>query len=191
MTWKAVLSAAAATGFILAGCGTSRPPWADGAIVETERPPGAPPQHLGNLPARLLALHNRERAAFGATPLEWDDGLARAAAAYGPELARQGRLIHSSPERRPGQGENLWMGTRDAYSLEEMIGSWAAEKSLFKPGYFPDVSESGHWSDVAHYTQMVWPGTSRVGCAVHKAERWDYLICEYAPTGNVAGQMLL
>ena len=30
------------------------------------------------------------------------------------------------------------MGTRDAYRLEEMAGGWAAEKSLFRPGIFPD-----------------------------------------------------
>lgn len=191
MSWKVALSAAVVGSFLVAACGTSRPPWAEGAIVETERPRDAPAQQLGNLPARMLALHNRERVSFGATPLEWDEGLARSAAAYGPELARRGRLVHSPQDRRPGQGENLWMGTRDAFSFEEMVASWAAEKRLFKPGYFPDVSESGHWSDVAHFTQMVWPGTSRVGCAFHKAERWDFLICEYAPTGNVVGQMLM
>lgn len=178
--------------FGLSACtGASRPPWADGALVRTERPADAPPQNLGTLEARMLALHNHERAAYGATPLVWDEGLARAAAAYGPELERLGRLVHSPPDRRPRQGENLWMGTRDAYSLEEMVGSWAAERRLFKPGFFPDVSESGHWSDVAHYTQMIWPSTSRVGCAIHKGERWDFLICEYAPTGNVVGHMLV
>ena len=80
------------------------------------------------------------------------------------------------------------MGTRGAYSLEEMIGSWAAEKRLFTPGVFPQVSSSGHGADVAHFTQMIWPGTRRVGCALHQARRWDFLICRYAPGGNVVGQ---
>ena len=52
------------------------------------------------------------------------------------------------------------MGTRGAYELEEMAGGWAAEKSLFRPGIFPAVSSSGQWSDVAHYTQMIWKGTT-------------------------------
>jgi hypothetical protein len=168
--------------------GASRPPWADGAMVRADRPPEALPQDLGRLGPRLLALHNRVRAAVGAPPLAWDPELAAAAAAYGPALARRGRLAHASPESRPGQGENLWMGTRGAYSLEEMAGGWAAERGLFQPGTFPEVSRIGHWEDVAHYTQMIWRGTSRLGCAVHSAERWDFLICRYAPPGNVVGQ---
>jgi uncharacterized protein YkwD len=105
---------------LLSACsGASRPPWADGALVRTERPADAAPQDLADVETRLLALHNRERAAYGSTPLVWDAQLARAAAAYGPELARQGRLVHSPAESRPRQGENLWMGTRDAYSPED------------------------------------------------------------------------
>ena len=80
------------------------------------------------------------------------------------------------------------MGTRGAYTLDEMIGSWAEEKRLFRPGIFPDVSSSGHGSDVAHYSQMVWRSTTRVGCAIHRSRRWDFLICRYAPPGNVVGQ---
>lgn len=175
---------------LLAACGSERPPWAEGAMIRTERPQGAPPQDLRNLPARLLALHNRERAAFGAPPLVWDAQLAAAAAGYGPALARRGRLAHSPPASRPGQGENLWMGSGGAYSLEEMAGSWAAERRLFRPGIFPEVSTSGHGSDVAHYTQMIWPATTRVGCAVHQAPQWDFLICRYAPPGNFVGQRL-
>lgn len=157
-------------------------------MVREQRPAGAPPQNLANLQARLLAAHDRERAAAGTPPLRWDPRLAAAAAAYGPVLAALGKLVHSPPDTRPGQGENLWMGTRGAFSLEEMIGSWAGEKSLFRPGIFPAVSASGSWSDVGHYTQMIWPGTSALGCALYRSRQWDFLICRYAPPGNVVGQ---
>jgi hypothetical protein len=172
----------------LSACGTSRPPWADGAMITTERPEDARPQSLANLDGRLLALHNRERAAVGVPALTWDARLAADAAAYGPRLASYGRLQHSPHDLRPGQGENLWMGTAGAFQVEEMVGSWAAERRLFEPGTFPDVSSSGAWSDVAHYTQMVWRDTTRVGCALHTEGGWDYLICRYAPAGNVVGQ---
>ncbi|WP_158702996.1 CAP domain-containing protein [Allosphingosinicella vermicomposti] len=157
----------------------------------TERVPAGQGQvqTLRDLPARILSLHNVERRGAGVPALTWDTSLAASAAAYGPQLARYGSLRHSPPESRAGQGENLWMGTRDAYAVEEMIGGWIGEKRIFRAGTFPnDVSTSGNWSDVAHYTQMIWPGTTRVGCAVHKSARWDYLICRYAPAGNVVGQ---
>jgi hypothetical protein len=171
---------------LLAGC-SDRPAWSDGRMVREQRPPDAPPQNLGDLQRRLLALHNRERSATGAPALVWDSRLAAAAAAYGPSLAARGSLAHSPPESRKGQGENLWMGTRGAYSLEEMAGGWADEKRLFHPGVFPDVSSSGKWSDVGHYTQMIWRDTNAVGCAIQRSERWDFLICRYSPPGNVVG----
>lgn len=173
---------------LLSACGPSRPPWADGEVVTEERPAGQPPSSLADLPGRMLALHNRERSALGHPPLAWDPALASAAAAYAPELARRGRLAHSAPETRPGQGENLWMGTSGAYTLEQMIGGWAGEKDWFRPGTFPDVSRSGKWQDVAHYTQMIWRGTARLGCAVHRDRQWDVLVCRYSPPGNVVGQ---
>jgi hypothetical protein len=184
--------AAAAFGAILllAACNSSRPPWADGRMVTEEGRGDGEAQDLSRLEARLLALHNRERRAVGAAPLAWDSALAAAAAGYGPALERLGKLAHSPAGSRRGQGENLWMGTRDAYELEEMAGGWAAEKSLLRPGIFPGVSRSGNWSDVGHYTQMIWKGTARVGCAVHKSRKWDFLICRYSPPGNVVGQRI-
>jgi hypothetical protein len=81
------------------------------------------------------------------------------------------------------------MGTRGGYSLEDMVGGWAAEKAWFRAGLFPDVTTSGKtWDQVAHYTQIIWRGTQRVGCAVHRAGKWDYLVCRYLPAGNVVGQ---
>lgn len=183
-------AAALAVIFLLAACDSSRPPWADGHMVTEERRGGGEDQDLSRIGGRLLALHNRERKATGARPLVWDSGLAAAAESYGPALERLGKLAHSPDAIRPGQGENLWMGTRDAYGLEEMAGSWAAEKGLFRPGIFPTVSTSGDWSDVSHYTQMIWKGTTRVGCAVHKGREWDFLICRYSPYGNVVGQRI-
>jgi cysteine-rich secretory family protein len=180
-------AAALALILLLAAC-SQRPPWAEGEMVREERPEADAPQSLANLEARLLAVHNRERAQTGAPPLRWDSRLAAAAAAYGPRLAARGKLAHSPQETRAGQGENLWMGTRGAYSIEEMAGSWAGEKPLFRPGVFPNVSSSGQWSDVAHYTQMIWKGTTGVGCAIQRNRQWDYLICRYSPPGNVVGQ---
>jgi hypothetical protein len=143
---------------------------------------------IDRIAERILDAHNRERAAVGAPPLQWDPGLASAAAAYGPELARLGRLVHSPRDNRPGQRENLAMGNGGAFSPEQLVGMWVAEKRLFHPGLFPNVSRTGYWKDVAHYTQMIWKGTTRLGCAIHRSGQWDYLICRYSPPGNADGK---
>jgi len=99
---------------------------------------------------RLLAAHNAERARVRVAPLEWDPQLAASAASYGPMLASIGRLQHSPRAIRPGQRENLWMGTRGFFSPEQMVGTWVDERRQFRPGIYPAVSRTGNWSDVSH-----------------------------------------
>jgi hypothetical protein len=144
-----------------------------------------------SLASRILAAHNTERAHLGVRPLQWDPALAASAAAYGPTLARLGRLQHSPRVGRLGQRENLWMGSRGSFSPEQMVGNWISEKAHYHPGTFPYVSRTGRWDDVAHYTQVVWRGTTHVGCALYSAPRWDYLICRYSPPGNVDGRRVV
>ena len=139
-------------------------------------------------PARILAAHNSVRAQAGVQPLAWDPALGQAAATYAVELALTNSFHHSDRRARAGTGENLWMGTRGAFSYETMVGRWASESRDFVPGIFPAVSRSGNWENVGHYTQMVWPTTTRVGCAVATNATTDYLVCRYSPAGNVDGR---
>lgn len=139
---------------------------------------------------RILDLHNRERAAVGAPPMVWDDKLAQSAASYGPTLASLRHLQHSPRDTRPGQRENLAMGSSGYYGYEAMTGFWIAEKRNFTPGQFPNVSRTGNWEDVAHYTQMIWKGTTNVGCALQHGGGLDYLICRYSPPGNADGKIV-
>lgn len=141
-----------------------------------------------SFPARILAAHNSERARAGVAPLVWDDALGTAAAAYATQMAMTGRFAHSDRAARPGTGENLWMGTHGAFSVEAMVEGWSSEKRFFVPGIFPNVSRTGNWEDVGHYTQMIWPQTTRIGCAIASTGRIDYLVCRYAYKGNVDGR---
>jgi hypothetical protein len=147
----------------------------------------SPSGATGDQAARLLAAQNRERALVGAPLLQWDPELAAHAASYGPVLAGLRRLVHSPREGRPGERENLAMAWHGTMSPEQLVNMWSREKLLLQPGLFPAVSRTGQWQDVAHYTQMVWPTTSRVGCAIYVAD-WDYLICRYSPPGNIDGK---
>ena len=139
----------------------------------------------------MISAHNQARRQYGSGPLVWDGSLARDAGVYAQSLARSGRFEHDPQVgRRPHQGENLWVGTRSAYSYAEMIGLLIDERRYFRPGRFPAVSSTGDWSQVAHYTQIVWPTTQRVGCATASNRQNDYLVCRYLPAGNVVGVMM-
>jgi len=68
-----------------------------------------------------------------------------------------------------------------------MVQVMVDEARLFRPGAFPNNSVTGDWHAVAHYTQIVWPTTTEVGCALASSATTDYFVCRYAPTGNKDG----
>lgn len=150
----------------------------------------AMPQEQRDLPAterEWLAAHNLARDDVGLGPLRWNPALARDAEGWAQTLAERRAFEHAPDHLRKGQGENLWRGTRYDYSPWQMIDLFVAEKRDFRPGTFPDVSHTGKWSDVGHYTQIIWPDTQEVGCATAVNTRHKVLVCRYWPAGNVLG----
>lgn len=139
-------------------------------------------------PARILSAHNAARAQAGVSHMVWDNALGSSAAAYAQRLAISNRFQHSDRKARKGVGENLWMGTRGVFSVERMVSDWVAERRVFVPGTFPAVSRTANWADVGHYTQIIWPTTTRIGCAIASNARTDYLVCHYSPAGNIDGR---
>lgn len=139
----------------------------------------------------MLDAHNAERDAIGMPPVTWDAALAAQALAYAQELARLRRFQHSTKASRPTpQGENLWMGSRGAFTYEEMTDAWTREKRYYRPRPVPDFSTTGDWRDVGHYTQMVWHNVTAIGCAVASNDQDDYLVCRYSPPGNIYGRTI-
>ncbi|BDI61121.1 CAP domain-containing protein [Qipengyuania nanhaisediminis] len=141
----------------------------------------------GKAESEWLDAHNRERAQFGSAPLQWNADLADEARQWARQLAREERLRHTSSEERNRTGENLWMGTAGRYAPSAMIDSFVDEKRHFRAGRFPQVSRTGNWADVGHYTQIVWSETREVGCASARGLRFDVLVCRYWPAGNIIG----
>ena len=177
----------------LAGCAG---PGGDGyqppRIVEPRATDGDFPRGEALLERTMIAGHNAARRSVGAAPLVWDSNLADHARAYARVLAQTGQYRHADQPMGPTrEGENLFMGTAGAYSYAEMVELWVAEKRWFINGPMPEISTTGRYQDVDHYTQIVWRTTTRVGCALATGGGQDYLVCRYAPPGNVWGQRAL
>lgn len=137
----------------------------------------------------MMRAHNEARTKVGAPDLVWNAELAKDAAVYADVMVRSGKFAHDPQVgRNPKQGENLWMGTREAYSYGDMAGAWVDEDRYYKRGLFPNNSTTGRWGDVGHYTQIIWPTTQRVGCALASSRNDDYLVCRYSPAGNIVGR---
>ncbi|MCL6682971.1 CAP domain-containing protein [Sphingomonas alba] len=139
----------------------------------------------------VLKAHNSARSKFGVAPVTWSDELAAGAMAHAQYMAATGIYGHDqTPGRRKKSGENLWRGTRGVFSYDIMVGVMVDEARYFRPGAFPDNAVNGDWHSVAHYTQIVWPTTTEVGCALASSVTTDYFVCRYAPTGNKDGFFL-
>lgn len=140
-----------------------------------------------DLERRVLEAHNVERARVRTTSLIWSDNLEAEAREWAEYLIAHDRFAHDP--RPHGHGENLWMGWGNrVFTPEDMVGDWIVERRLYRSGVFPNVSRTGDWVAVGHYTQLIWRGTTHVGCAVASRGDRSILACRYSPPGNVDGQ---
>lgn len=138
----------------------------------------------------VLSEHNQERVRTGAEPLRWSADLTNEAQEWADWLAETEKFEHASYTVRRKAGENLWIGSAGYFSAQQMIGGFLAEKPDFRPGTFPHVSRTGQWSDVGHYTQIIWRDTREIGCAVARSRINEILVCRYFPSGNVMGEKI-
>ncbi len=148
---------------------------------------GTPPGQGGLTSDQIQAIldaHNSYRAQVGVPPLQWSDSLAASSQNWANQLAAMGTLVHS----RGPYGENLADGTAGDFSVTQLVDIWGNEKQFFQAGTFPNVSSTGNWDDVGHYTQVVWRNTTQVGGALATGHGLDFLVCQYLPEGNVTGE---
>lgn len=129
---------------------------------------------------KILDRHNEWRARVGVSPLSWSDEVAESAKRWAESLARKCDFKHSDSE----YGENLWMGTADSFSPEEVVDSWGSEIEDYN--YKTNKCKPG--KVCGHYTQMVWKNTTEVGCAKVKCDGYELVVCQYNPPGNWVGQ---
>ena len=164
---------------------------AQGATLPNPNWPNPADRSEPLLQRTVLGAHNAARNRFGVAPLAWSPELAAEALSHAQYMASTGIYGHDqTPGRRKKQGENLWRGQRGLFSYDVMVGVMVDEARHFRPGAFPNNSATGNWSDVAHYTQIVWPTTTAVGCALASNATTDYFVCRYSPTGNKDGVLL-
>ncbi|KAK0639685.1 CAP domain-containing protein [Cercophora newfieldiana] len=136
--------------------------------------------------SQALQAHNdaRAKAPGGARPsLQWDNGLANDAQNYANQLARLGKMEHSKD--RNGQGENLYASTGTP-SFADAAKSWIDEGPLYKG---EKIGQIANFGAVGHYTQCVWPETTKLGMGIAKGSNgWTYIVGRYSPAGNMSGQ---
>ena len=153
------------------------------------RPKGYRPLPINFSPfdQRILYIHNQERTAWHVPELKWNFKLEWNAIGYADHLAQIHELVHAPREGRGIERENL-LQALPGWSVDRMMQSWTMEKRNFSPGYYPNVALDGNWLNVSHYTQMIWPTTTDIGCGYAEGGGYGWLVCRYSPGGNKDGK---
>jgi uncharacterized protein YkwD len=152
----------------------------DPAPVGTSAAPaGGNTAKLPGVAKAIVDAHNRYRAKHCAPPLTWSPTLAEVAQQWANTLRDKGCAFDHS---RGKYGENLAMGTSGALDGGSVVTMWYDEIK----GY--SFEQPGFSMQTGHFTQVVWRGTSQVGCAMTTCRSMDIWVCEYDPPGNWEGQ---
>jgi pathogenesis-related protein 1 len=133
---------------------------------------------------QLLAYHNQVRQEVGVAGMTWSAEIAAFAQQWADHLARSGQFAHR-PRDQQRYGENLAAGQ----SILAGAKMWYDEKRLYPAG----AAFSMRLMPAAHYTQMVWRGSTQIGAGKATITSGQYagltvLVCNYAQQGNIVGQ---
>ena len=131
--------------------------------------------------AEALRAHNQVRAQDRQKPLVWSKDLEQISQEWATQLASSCKMYHHQ-----GQipfGENLFYKSQSA-PVSEAVKSWANEKRFYN--YQQNRCQQGQ--QCGHYTQIVWKGTTDVGCGFSSCSNGAQIwVCSYFPAGNVVG----
>ena len=123
-----------------------------------------------------LENHNNYRTLHGVPSVVWSDTVADNAQAYADTCPDS----HSGSE----YGENLAWATYDMEE-SEVVQMWYDEEPLY------DYDNPGFSYATGHFTQVVWKGTTQIGCGFKSGCPWPnstVWVCQYNPPGNYIGQ---
>lgn len=140
-----------------------------------------------------LEAHNSYRARHGAPPLTLDAAATAHAVRRAQTASTQDGLTTPPAPGSRGYGENtFWSATYDnePATCHEAVRLWY--EARWTGGY--DWDRPGYSPDTGSFTQVVWKDTDALGCArasgrPEGAESYQtYIVCSYAPAGNITGR---
>uniref|UniRef100_A0A182XZ48 Uncharacterized protein n=1 Tax=Anopheles stephensi TaxID=30069 RepID=A0A182XZ48_ANOST len=131
----------------------------------------------------VLRRHNELRAKHSANPLQLNKELCEFAQQWANKLAAENKLQHRSTNE---YGENLYACFGRA-NLEghDAVDSWYGE---IKNYTFGAADPGNNFSNVGHFTQVVWKGSQRLGVGTAAKGTSVFVVCNYDPPGNVYGR---
>jgi hypothetical protein len=139
----------------------------------------------------LLDRHNLARSSVlsplpypSITALTWDDDLAATAQTH----ADQCSFGHSFLKFTKLRGENLGLGPSPA-NLSAIFDGWLARGSTldFWTSSCDDGEDPTASLHCDTYLNIIWAHTTQLGCGMSLCSGYEFLVCQYNPTGAWPG----
>ncbi|MBD2518829.1 secretion protein [Nostoc sp. FACHB-973] len=149
---------------------------------------------LATLRSAAVSKHNTYRATHKSPNITISDSLNSSAQAWAEKIASSGEFEHST--NRNNVGENIYA----SYSTQSTVDPTTLGNTAVKEWYDEikdyNYANPGFSSETGHFTQVVWKGSTQLGCgaaqgtATIEGTNYNafYVVCQYAPAGNVQGQ---
>jgi uncharacterized protein YkwD len=168
---------------------------APAASTEASSTIAAPAGKATTYQQRVVDHHNVHRANHSAPALQWDSQLASTAA----KIAATCVYAHSMDVDGGNYGQNIAAGV-EANNVSAVITELFYNGEV---GYYtnlygqanPDMTNFEKWG---HFSQLVWKGTTKVGCATQYCSGGlanvgqyvspHFTVCNYGAPGNYAGE---
>lgn len=153
-------------------------------------------RELNDKQKSILKAHNDARSEannkdkWNRKMLEWDSGLERSASKWAEELVKNeqnGAITLNHAKDRSGQGENL-SGSNGQDPFDSAAKGWIDnERPKYECGvHIETYIKNEKFGEIGHYTQVIWPNTTKVGVAIatHEKSKNVYVVARYSPPGN-------
>ncbi|GLC39800.1 hypothetical protein PLESTM_000943500 [Pleodorina starrii] len=117
----------------------------------------------------------------------WSASLANYALAWARNLASQGCALRHGGNGNAGQNLYAVRGNT-AMSCVSATDGWYNEVSQYKFTRRPWTDNQPNFSNIGHFTQLVWKSSTQLGCGAAKGANNCYVVaCHYSPAGNMVG----
>lgn len=132
-------------------------------------------------------LEEHNACMHGHGPMSWDESLTKQALSWAQHLADTGLFDHSPRNTRVGAGENLYMSSSGHAGVSYVVGGIRAwyDEIAFCTG--PECNDGKGGEAVGHFTQLIWKGSTKLGCAHATGSAGTYMACQYSKAGNWVG----
>lgn len=144
----------------------------------------------------VIHHHNLHRANHSASDLTWSDSLAATAEKIGQTCS----YAHNTEMDGGGYGQNIAAGVK-ADNVSAVITElfYNGEVGLYEGQYGKESPDMSNFHEWGHFTQIVWKGTTEVGCATVDCSSSGlantggnvppyFTVCNYKSPGNYANE---